>query len=71
MIPGQYLLKDKDVEREFGIARSTLCKKRVTGGGPTFVRIGRGVYYERTEVIRWLEAHRVKSTSEVLKPCRS
>lgn len=59
-----FLLKDTEVAKEFGIPRSTLCKKRLTGDGPPFVKIGSAVYYERAIIVKWIAERRVRSTSE-------
>jgi predicted DNA-binding transcriptional regulator AlpA len=50
------LLDDRDLERLTGGKRSTWQKKRLTGDGPPFIRIGRLVRYRRSEVEAWLAA---------------
>ena len=47
-----------------GIAVATLAKMRCIGGGPLFVKLGRRVVYRRSDVIAWLNAHRVRNTTE-------
>jgi hypothetical protein len=47
-----------------GLARSTLEKLRVFGGGPSYIKIGRRVLYDVTDVERWLVDHRRRSTSD-------
>ena len=48
-----------------GLAESTMEKKRLTGDGPEFVRLGpRAVGYSQDALDAWLDAQRVKSTSE-------
>ena len=47
-----------------GIAVATLAKMRCMGGGPLFVKLGRRVVYRRSDVIAWLDARRVKNTTE-------
>ncbi|RMF11364.1 MAG: DNA-binding protein [Alphaproteobacteria bacterium] len=47
------------------LAVSTLTKKRLTGEGPAFVKIGRRVVYRRQDLDEWLERHRRMSTSDV------
>jgi predicted DNA-binding transcriptional regulator AlpA len=44
--------------------QSTLEKKRLTGGGPTFIKLGRKVVYRRSDLDAWLNARRRRSTSE-------
>jgi predicted DNA-binding transcriptional regulator AlpA len=47
-----------------GWAESTLEKKRVTGDGPTFIRLGRMVVYDTRDLDAYLAARRTRSTSE-------
>lgn len=42
----------------------TLQKWRVTGAGPVFYKLGQSVRYKRTEVLQWIDARRVKHTTE-------
>jgi hypothetical protein len=59
------LLTDYDLERETQTARSTWQKKRLTGDGPPFVKIGRSVRYPRSGWKAWLAARpRLLSTSD-------
>ena len=41
----------------------TLEGLRVRGGGPAFCRLQRAVRYRRRDVVSWIEARRVESTS--------
>jgi predicted DNA-binding transcriptional regulator AlpA len=41
-----------------GSSASTFAKLRLYGGGPSFVKIGRRVVYDPSDLDRWLEAHR-------------
>jgi predicted DNA-binding transcriptional regulator AlpA len=47
-----------------GYAESTLEKKRLTGDGPPFIRLGRVVVYDTRDLDAWLAARRASSTSE-------
>jgi predicted DNA-binding transcriptional regulator AlpA len=48
-----------------GIAQSTLNKSRLTGNGPSFVKIGRrSVVYRKADLDKFLEARVRRSTSE-------
>jgi hypothetical protein len=47
-----------------GSSASTLAKLRVFGGGPAYVKLGRRVVYDITDLDRWLASHRRVSTSE-------
>jgi excisionase family DNA binding protein len=45
-------------------SESTLAKKRLTGDGPPFVRIGRAIRYRRSDLDTWMSASIRTSTSE-------
>ena len=47
-----------------GYSKSTLEKKRVTGEGPPFIRLGRAVVYDTRDLDAWLVARRATSTSD-------
>jgi len=54
-----------------GLSVSTLAKLRVTGGGPVFVKAGRKVLYRKQDLVEWLDARRVRNTTEAANlPCR-
>lgn len=57
------LLTPKQVEREYGFDVQTLANWRWMGTGPNYIKRtpGRGgrVYYRRSAVERWLDAHTV------------
>lgn len=46
-----------------GLSSSTLNKLRVFGGGPAYLKIGRRVVYQATELDEWLVSKRRASTS--------
>ncbi len=46
------------------LSRSTLTKRRLTGGGPKYLKLGRRVVYSRSELENWARAHERSSTSE-------
>jgi predicted DNA-binding transcriptional regulator AlpA len=59
------LLDDRDLERLTGSKRSTWQKRRLSGDGPPFIRLGRLVRYRRSEVEAWLAAiPTLRSTSQ-------
>ena len=43
---------------------SMLAKRRLFGGGPVFVRIGKAVRYRRSDLDAWMAATARRSTSE-------
>lgn len=57
-------LRTREAAAYTGLAKSTLEKLRVTGGGCQFIRIGRVVLYDPDDLDRWLAAHRRRSTSD-------
>ena len=55
--------------RRLGLSGSTLEKLRVTGGGPAYLKLGRRVVYEASDLDAWKAARRTVSTSQsVLLP---
>ena len=46
------------------LAKGTLAKWRVTGEGPQFIKVGRAVRYDPTDLDRWLDARKQGSTSQ-------
>jgi len=51
-----------------GYSESTLEKKRVTGDGPPFIRLGRSIVYDTRDLDTWLAARRATSTSDRAGP---
>jgi excisionase family DNA binding protein len=43
---------------------STLAKRRLSGGGPKFCRIGKAIRYLKSDLDQWMASSRVSSTSE-------
>ena len=50
--------------RHVGLSASTLNKLRVFGGGPVFLKLGRRVVYDETDLDAWLAMKRRRSTSD-------
>ena len=46
-----------------GLAISTLEKMRVSGDGPTYIKVGRRVLYFPEDIENWLKSHRRAHTS--------
>jgi predicted DNA-binding transcriptional regulator AlpA len=57
-------LKVEDAAAYLGLSASTLNKLRVFGGGPVFLKLGRRVAYDVTDLDAWLNAKRRRSTSD-------
>lgn len=62
------LLTTKEAGRLLNVSHRTLEKKRVTGGGPPYRRLGDGekapIRYTVRDLMEWAQANRHRSTSE-------
>ncbi len=55
----QRILRTPEAAAYVGLSISTLEKKRLTGGGPPFIRLGgRAVGYDIRDLDAWLDAQR-------------
>ncbi len=59
------LITGKALAGHLCVTEGTLAKWRLYGGGPDFIRVGRRIAYDPSDVDVWLDARRVASTSEV------
>ena len=50
-----------------GMRMATLAKMRCMGGGPVFIKAGRRVLYRRRDILDWLDARRVRNTTEAAR----
>jgi excisionase family DNA binding protein len=57
-------LRTREAAAYTGLAKSTLEKLRVHGGGCPYMRVGRVVVYDPNELDAWLASHRRSSTSD-------
>ena len=48
-----------------GLSHRTMEKYRWTGGGPEYVKLGRRCLYKPSELDRWMEEGRRRSTSDL------
>ena len=65
--PKKYLAPD-EASQFIGAAVQTMARWRCEGGGPPFIRVGsRRIRYALDDLIAWMDARRVSSTSEVTK----
>lgn len=64
--PRRAMLRTREAAAYTGLAKSTLEKLRVTGGGCPFIRLGRVVVYDPEDLDAWLAANRRESTSDDL-----
>ena len=58
------LLTEAEAAVYLGVSRSFLAKKRCTGGGPRFCKIGRAVRYEIDDLREFAERAKRHSTSD-------
>lgn len=58
------LLSRPEVEDHFGLSRRFLEVAAVRGDGPPMIKIGRSVRYRVGDLLEWIEARRVTSTSQ-------
>ena len=49
----------------YGLSVSWLTKLRVFGGGPSYLKVGRRVLYERAAFEEWMASHQRTSTSDM------
>ncbi|KYK44786.1 hypothetical protein A1D31_35780 [Bradyrhizobium liaoningense] len=56
------LLSIDDVSALTGLSSSTLAKRRMTGTGPAFFKIGRTIKYAAQDVDAWVLSQRRTST---------
>ena len=60
----QRLISEKDAAEYIGMSAQFLRKSRMEGvrqnrtAGPPFVRIGRSVRYDLSDLEKWIDAHR-------------
>ena len=60
------LLDTFETAARLKLARATLAKLRVNGGGPPFLKLGWKVLYDEADVAEWLAAQgKRRSTSDV------
>jgi predicted DNA-binding transcriptional regulator AlpA len=53
------LLKEAETSRYIEMSRPWLRQKRCDGGGPPYLKIGRAIRYDISDLDRWLDTRRV------------
>jgi excisionase family DNA binding protein len=48
-------LKPSEAAELLRSSKSTLAKRRIYGGGPPFLRIGRVIRYRQSDLHRWMD----------------
>jgi predicted DNA-binding transcriptional regulator AlpA len=56
-------LRTREAAEYCGSTQSTFEKKRVSGGGPSFIKVGRTVVYDTADLDAYLASRRRRSTS--------
>ena len=62
--PTAYRLRTAAAAAYIGSTKSTLEKMRVSGDGPPFMKLGRVVVYDTSDIDSWLASRRRRSTSD-------
>jgi predicted DNA-binding transcriptional regulator AlpA len=60
----RHMLNTTDAAAYCGSSVSTFTKLRLYGNGPIYVKLGRRVVYDPSDLDNWLASHRRASTSE-------
>ncbi|RXH05805.1 helix-turn-helix transcriptional regulator [Bradyrhizobium vignae] len=63
-------LNPKEAAAYLKSSTSTLAKRRLSGSGPRFTRIGRAIRYRKSDLDDFMGAHTASSTSELGKEQR-
>ena len=58
----------KEAARILDVHPNTLCKWRISGGGPPFVKVGRRVRYRTTEISAWADERTYLYTAQYGRP---
>lgn len=58
------LLSTAEAAAQLGLSPGYLKTKRVTGGGPAFVKLGARVSYDPADLDDWVQANKRRSTSD-------
>lgn len=59
-----HYMNEKSASDFCNLSEKTLQRYRVHGGGPTYIKCGARILYNRDDIISWLESKKVSSTSE-------
>lgn len=57
------MLRTQGAAEYLSISVSTLNKLRLTGGGPSYIKLGKSVLYDPSDLDVWLASKRRRSTS--------
>jgi hypothetical protein len=62
----EQMLTPKEAADFLKVSDSFLAKRRMTGDGPVYIKVGRAVRYTKGALLEWLKAQRCSSTREKL-----
>jgi hypothetical protein len=63
--PQTPFLREAEAADLLRLAAGTLQNRRISGGGPPFLKLGGRIVYARADLIAWAEAQRRTSTSDL------
>lgn len=66
-LPPSMYVTEKEAAQITGLSTAWFSRARWAGNGPPYVKLGGThgrVQYNREELLKWFEAHKVRSTSE-------
>lgn len=58
------ILNTREAADYVRLGKPTMERFRISGEGPVFVKLGGAVRYRKTDLDSWIEARRVRSTSD-------
>ena len=59
------LLTTAEAAEILGKAAATLCKWRVSGGGPAYIKVEGTIRYAESDIAKYIESNRTTSTSSM------
>lgn len=62
--PASNMMNEKDAAKYLGMSVAWFQRKRVTGGGPPFSKVGQSVRYSLRDLDYWLQYNTVAHTTE-------
>ncbi|MGO4480295.1 helix-turn-helix transcriptional regulator [Rhizobium sp. 2TAF27] len=57
------MLRTSEAANFTGLSASTLTKLRLAGDGPVYIKLGKAVVYDPTDLSAWLHSKRRRSTT--------
>ena len=61
------VMNTRQAAHSYHLSPSWLNKLRVTGDGPEYIKLGNKVLYRRSDIERWLDENRRRSTSDAAR----